>query len=186
MHDICQKFFSSLTQAYQDKISTFNDSKPTSEIPTHSTMSSCCLPYLLRGMITDKAAGNMILAGLCFNPRIVQTYDLPVFEKGIFERWGDDIIKDTGNLDISLESAAAVLQPLIQQEGSAVLEKAAETRRADHNSSSSSTGLSTSATSQGSDGSYTWMEQSQEEPMIADEELNSWVESSPTNSSTSG
>ncbi|TGJ80373.1 hypothetical protein E0Z10_g8396 [Xylaria hypoxylon] len=128
MHDICQKFFDSLRQAYLHKFETYEKYSPESSSDGPCSLNA--LYYLIFGSISDKGAENMILAGLCFNPNTMGSYELPDHKDYFFEKWGEDITRHTKELGISLESAAAVLQLLIKQEGSTVFDKSTETRRA--------------------------------------------------------
>ncbi|KAI0538024.1 hypothetical protein GGR58DRAFT_526785 [Xylaria digitata] len=138
LHDICQRFFRQLRQLFQDKFDTFESEHPNSgleytpESSSDGPFSLDALYYLIFGPKAGEGAENMILASLCFILDTMRDFDLPSNRKFLCERWGDGITRHTKKLDISLESAATILGPLIKEEGSVVFKKQAETQRAHH------------------------------------------------------
>ncbi|KAI1426453.1 hypothetical protein F5Y12DRAFT_794347 [Xylaria sp. FL1777] len=137
MHDICENFFHFLRKNYLAKYEGFISMDPNRglhlapEHGGHGPYSLDALYYLLFAEPSDRGVENMILASLCISPNATQSYDMPDREY-LLEMWGDDIMRHIEELGVSLESAAVVLQSLIEQEGREVYTKAAQTERAHH------------------------------------------------------
>ncbi|KAF2970686.1 hypothetical protein GQX73_g2935 [Xylaria multiplex] len=137
-HDICTKFFNQLRRLYRDKFDIFEKEQSNSGLnyapktSTDDTFSLDALYYLTFAERPDKRIDNMILASLCFDIDTMRAFDLPTNEKFLCETWGDGIIRHAKELDISLESAATILRPLIKEEGSVIFKRQAETQRAYH------------------------------------------------------
>lgn len=81
--------------------------------------------------ISDKRIENLILAALCFEPAPLSSFELPDREY-LVDRWKEGILEHMSALDISIQSAAKVLQSKIEEEGDLELEQAAEKQRMYH------------------------------------------------------
>ncbi|KAI1348263.1 hypothetical protein F5Y01DRAFT_217987 [Xylaria sp. FL0043] len=120
MHDSCEEFFRRLRQKYMESFPS-----PPSENDGSTRTYSDVLYQLLFPNTSKRGAENMILAALCVDPHAARGYDIPD-SKSSLDKWDEDIVKPIKNLDISLESAAAVLQPLLEEDEFALLEEAKE------------------------------------------------------------
>ncbi|KAI0912527.1 hypothetical protein F4823DRAFT_559856 [Ustulina deusta] len=137
MHDTCKKFLDCLRDKYMESYKAYLNKDPFSGSnrppgdESNGLGSLIALFSILFKEPSDRGTENLIMASLCIDPHATQSYDIQDI-KHFFERWGDGIIWHMGELGISLESAAAVFQPLVEQEGWAVFTKAAETQRGHH------------------------------------------------------
>jgi hypothetical protein len=86
---------------------------------------------LLFSDISDTRVENLILAAICIDPGAVSRFVFPGRENA-FKKWGSDILTHVSDLGISLESAAAVLGPLVEQDGNVTTAGAAERARRYH------------------------------------------------------
>ncbi|KAI0798974.1 hypothetical protein GGR55DRAFT_702346 [Xylaria sp. FL0064] len=121
MHDSCEEFFRRLRQKYMESFFS-----PPSENDGSTRSYLDALYQLLFPNTSNRGAENMILAALCVDPHAARGYDIPD-SKTSLDKWDEDIIKPMKNLDISLESAAAVLQPSLLEAGEfSLLEEARE------------------------------------------------------------
>ncbi|KAJ8127037.1 hypothetical protein O1611_g6599 [Lasiodiplodia mahajangana] len=74
------------------------------------------LYYLLFDKTSFYRTHNLILAALCLNAALIPASAIPLREY-LFERWKYGIKRHADILDISVESAAAILRPLFVEEG---------------------------------------------------------------------
>ncbi|KAI0426955.1 hypothetical protein F5Y09DRAFT_317548 [Xylaria sp. FL1042] len=126
MHDSCEKIFRCLRQKYMESFKEAGLNPPLDNDGSSSCRSDA-LHHLLFADPSNRGAENMILAALCVDPQTARSYDI-LDKQHLFDEWGDEIINLTKDLDISLKSAATVLQPLLEQEGGAVSEEAYESK----------------------------------------------------------
>ncbi|KAI0099056.1 hypothetical protein GGR51DRAFT_576445 [Nemania sp. FL0031] len=98
------------------------------ESPSDGPYSLDALYCLLFDKTSDHRIHNLILAALCLDASLISSCEIPGREY-LIKTWKDGIKRHADMLDISVKSAAAVLQPMIETKGSAGLVMMAQRQR---------------------------------------------------------